>query len=173
MFALLSRTAYRLHEIGTAGWGTIGEAEGGKIAFVDGGNSSVIKTPAAELQRIRTAVVTTEKNRLTGATQKEGYLLAKLQPDSSGKIQCRAELTESTLEISSNELSSIGLESPGNGESTAALAKFCETARRIAEIRAAVNAAIRQRGGFIVLDGTLGAFNAAETKAMKELMAAA
>lgn len=173
MFALLSRTAYRLHEIGAAGWGTIGEAEGEKIAFVDGGNASIIRNPTAEMQRIRTAAVTTEKNKLTTAAQKEGYLLARLEPDSSGKIQCRAKLTESTLEISGNELSSIGLESPWNGESTAALTKFCEAARRVAEINAAMNAARRQRGGFIVLDGTLEAFNAAEMRAMNEMMAAA
>ncbi len=175
-FALLSKKDYRLHEIRRENWSPIpaaAENEHPIIAFVDGGNASIIKTPSAELQRIRTAVVTTEKNRLTKVAQKEGYLLAKLEPDSSGKIQCRAELTESTLEISSGDLSGVSLESSGNGESAAALTKFCETARRIAEIRAATNAARRQRGAFIVLDGTLEAFNAAEIMAIKELMAAA
>ena len=173
MKALFSKSGYRLHSIATEGWAVIGAAENSRAAFVDGGNASIIKTPVAEMQRIRTAVVVTAGKKMAEVRQKEGCLLAKLEPDSSGKIQCRAELAESTLEISSEDLSGIGIESRENGESTAALTKFCEKARRIAEISAATNAAKRQREGFIVLDGTLEAFNAAEMKAMKELMAAA
>ncbi len=166
MFALLSRTAYQLREITAAGWMAIGEAKGGKIAFVDGGNSSIIKTPAAELQRIRTAAVVISGKKLTEVVQKEGYLLAKLQPDSSGKLHFNAKLTDSTLEISNSYIE--GISSRDNE-----LTKFCEAARRIAEIKAAESAVKKLDGGFAVLDGTLEAFTENEKKALEKLFAAA
>lgn len=166
MLALLGRTAYRLHEITAAGWMPIGEAKGGKIAFVDGGNSQIIKTPAAELQRIRTAAVITSAKKLTEVAQKEGYLLAKLQPDSSGKLHFNAKLTDSTLEISNSDVEGINI---GGNE----LAKFCEAARRLAEIKAAESAVKKLDGGFAVLDGTLEAFAESEKEALEGLFAAA
>ena len=173
MLALLNRTAYRLHDIIASGWTDIGQADKSRATFVDGGNSSIIKTPAAELQRIRTAAVATENNKLAEAVQKEGYLLVKLELDDAGKIRCKAELKESTLELGSDDLSGIAYETAGTGENTSALVKFCETARRLAEMNAAQNAVMRKRSKFIVLDGTLEAFNAAEMRAIRELMAAA
>ena len=172
MLALLNRAAYRLHEITPSGWMSIGKAGKTRATFVDGGNSSIIKTPAAELQRIRTAAVATENNKLAEAIQKEGYLLAKLAPDEAGKIQCRPELRESTLEIGIDDLTGISSETAVKAANTDALVKFCETARRLAEIKTAQNAVIRKKSRFIVLDGTLEAFNAAEMRAIVELMAA-
>ncbi len=165
MHALLSRAAYRLHEITAAGWMPIGEAKTDKIAFVDGGNAPIIKTPAAELQRIRTAAVVTSGKKLTEVAQKEGYILAKLQPDSSGRMHFSARLTDSTLEISNSDI-----EGASNGNE---LTKFCEAARRIAEIKAAESAVRKLEGGFAVLDGTLEAFSENEKKALEGLFAAA
>ena len=176
MLALLNRTAYRLHEITASGWIRIGKAENSgnnRMAFVDGGNSSIIKTPAAELQRIRTAAVATENNKLTEAIQREGYLLAKLGSDEAGRIRCKPELTESTLEIGNGDLNGIPCEIAGTGENNASLVKFCETARKLAELKAAHTAARRQKSRFIVLDGTLEAFSETEEKAMGSLFAAA
>lgn len=166
MLALLSRTAYRLHEVTAAGWTPIGEAKEVKIAFVDGGNSQIIKTPAAELQRIRTAAVVTGGKKLIEVAQKEGYLLAKLQPDNSGKLHFNANLTDSTLEIRNSDVEGG---SSGNNE----LTKFCEAARRIAEIKAAERAVKNLDGGFAVLDGTLEAFSENEKKALEKLFASA
>lgn len=166
MLALLSRTAYRLREITAAGWMAIGEAKGGRIAFVDGGNASLISTPSAELQRIRTAAVVISGKKLTEVTQKEGYLLAELHPDSSGKLHFNAKLTDSTLETSNSYVEGINI---GGNE----LAKFCEAARRIAEIKAAESAVKKLDGGFAVLDGTLEAFSENEKKALEGLFAAA
>lgn len=165
MLALLSRTAYRLREITAAGWMPIGEAKTGKIAFVDGGNSSIVKTPAAELQRIRTAAVVTSGKKLIEVTQKEGYLLAKLQPDSSGRLHFSAKLNDSTLEISNSDVEGVS-----NGNE---LTKFCEAARRIAEIKAAESIVKKLDSGFAVLDGTLEAFSEKEKKALEGLFAAA
>ncbi|MBI2176239.1 hypothetical protein HYU40_02715 [Candidatus Woesearchaeota archaeon] len=166
MLALLGTAAYRLHEITAAGWMPIGEAKGGKIAFVDGGNSPIIKTPAAELQRIRTAAVATSGKKLTEVAQKEGYILARLQPDSSGKLHFNAKLTDSTLEIGSSDIE--GISSKENE-----LTKFCEAARRIAEIKTAESAVKKLDGGFAVLDGTLEAFSENEKKALEGLFSAA
>ncbi len=166
MLALLSRTAYRLHEITAAGWTATGEAKGGKIAFVDGGNASIVKAPAAELQRIRTATVAVNGKKLAEVAQKEGYLLAKLQPDSSGRLHFSARLTDSTLGISNSNVEGLN---GVDGE----LTKFCEAARRIAEIKAAENIVKKLNCGFAVLDGTLETFSENEKKAMDGLFAAA
>ena len=173
MLALLNKAAYRLHEITPSGWMSIGKAGKSRATFVDGGNSSIIKTPAAELQKIRTAAIATENNKLAEAIQKEGYLLAKLAPDEAGKIRCNAELRESTLEIGINDFTGISSETAVTAANTDALVKFCETARRLAETKAAQNAVMRKKSRFVVLDGTLEAFNAAEMRAIAELMAAA
>ncbi len=182
--ALLNKNNYQLHEIKRDNWKAIPAGSESAIAFVDGGNAEVVKTPAAELHRIRTAVIFTYSNKMAKARQKEGYLLARAVVGSNGKVSCEAEFFESSLDKISDGGSAIKIESneladaiPEN-DTSAALGKAAGDIRRLCEIAAAKWAA-KELGKnktaekLVVLDGTLEAFTETERKEILQLIAEA
>ena len=183
-FALLSKNSYRLHELSRESWNSLQPAAAdagnkGAIAFVDGGNAEMLKTPAAEIHRIRTAVVVISGKKLALARQKEGYAIIKASVDNvngEGKLLYEAKFFNSNLDgmLDGNtlEFQTGELAASGNGE---AMGKAAEIIRKLAELAAARWAAqkLGDSVNAIVLDGTLETFGSKEQKGMELLKAEA
>lgn len=184
MLALLNGKRYRICEIKRENWQPIATNEGGAIAsFVDGGSAGLLKTPAAELQRVRTATITVAGNKIVAAKQREGYALIKTDAieNSSGKISYSAAFIDSNLDIAKegNKIA-FGKSELLEGDSMeTALTRAGGAVRRLAELAAARKAAEELSNmkeevkRFAVLDGTLETFSERESRAMDDLAAAA
>ncbi len=172
MLTLLNERKYRLCEIKKENWQPIEAGESGAIAaFVDGGNACLIKTPAAELHKIRTAVVVVSGKKITAVKQKEGYVLARAQV-AEGKLKHITEVFDSDLDY--NGKLEIEAHAAGNEQETP-LGKAAETARKLSELAAARKAAsiLKGENKFVVMDGTLETFGSEEKKGMENLRAEA
>ncbi len=157
------------------------------VAFVDGGNAEIVKTPSAEIHRVRTAAVATSGSRIAMVRQKEGFLTVKASVQDSGKIVYKAQLFDSNLDrpVTENngflELESFGISPAAAENDGSGLGRAAGAMRRILEL-AAANLFIEKGlsknydGGtrkFIVLDGTLETFSSREKSEMESLLAAA
>ena len=184
-FALLSKNSYRLHELKRENWSSLQPASdaGNKvaIAFVDGGNSEMIKTPAAEIHRIRTAVAITSGKKLALARQKEGYAIIRTLVNDAGgdgKLLYEARFFDSNLDggmLDGDTLEFQYGELAASGNGATALGKAAEIIRKLAELAAARWAAqkLGNSGSIVVLDGTLETFGSKEQKGMELLKAEA
>ena len=186
---MLSGKDYRLYEVKKENWQPIAAEETSPvIAFVDGGNAELLKTPAANLHRIRTAVVFVARNKLIRVRQKEGYILVKAtvkqaEGQASSKVTYKAEFFDSDLDETSAgknkaaEFNSWELSTDENNSH--ALNKAAESVRRLCEISAvrwAVKELAKNEGNakkFVVTDGTLEAFFEKEKNEMAPLYAEA
>lgn len=172
MRAFLSANRYGLYDLKKESWKPIAAVDGmPEIAFVDGGNACIVRTPAAELHNIRTAVVVVSGKKITAVKQKEGYVLARVQV-AEGKLKCIAEIFDSNLDYNGNL--EIEAYAAGNGQETP-LGKAAETVRKLSELAAARKAAgmLRGENKFVILDGALETFSSEEKKEMEALRAEA
>jgi hypothetical protein len=179
-FVLLDGKNYSLNEIRKEGWQSFKHPGNESVtAFVDGGNTELVKTPILELQRIRTAVVFVSEKKIVKVRQKEGYLLVSSSVV-DGKVVYSAELFDSNLDemikgksgklkFDKNEVM-FGTYSQEN-----ALGKVVDIVRRISEL-AAARQAIKQlsemdgsRNKFVVLDGALEVFTETEKAEIEAL----
>ncbi len=170
MRAFLSANRYGLYDLKKESWKPIPAIDGmPEIAFVDGGNACVIRTPAAELHKIRTAVVVVSGKKIKAVKQKEGYVLARAQV-AEGKLKYVAEIFDSNLYYNGK----IEIEAYAAGsEQETPLGKVAEKVRKLSELAAARKAASMLRGEnkFVILDGTLETFGSEEKKEMEALRA--
>lgn len=186
MFALLNRKSYKLYDLSKDKWIPIAAARGnGAVtAFVDGGNASLVSTPAAELQRIRTAAVAVVAGRIAAVRQKEGDVIVRATVDGE-KVTYAAELFDSSLELS-QESKSLAFDKNeiaiSESSHATAAGKAAEAVRRLAELAAAKAAvkelAERHSGHYdgrkiVIVDGTLETFSEKEGRTMNDLAAAA
>ena len=176
-----------LYELKKEGWKPLPqESADSLIAFVDGGNAEIVKTPSAEIHRIRTATVATSGSRIAMVRQKEGYLIVKAAVKDRGKTGYKAQLFDSNLDhpVAENngflELESFGISPAAAENDGSGLGRAARTTRRLLELATGTAAAKElwknSEGGakkLIVLDGTLETFSSKEKSEMESLLAAA
>ncbi len=172
MRAFLSANRYGLYDLKKEDWEPIPAIdELPEIAFVDGGNACLIRTPTAELHKIRTAVVVVSGKKIVAVKQKEGYVLVRAQVI-EGRLKCRTEEFDSDLDY--NGSLEVEAHAAGNAQETL-LGKAAETTRKLSELAAARKAAsiLKGENRFVVMDGTLETFGSEEKKGMETLRAEA
>ncbi|MBI2580653.1 hypothetical protein HYV85_02495 [Candidatus Woesearchaeota archaeon] len=186
MLALMNRKVYKLYDLSKDKWIPIAAARGNSAVtvFVDGGNASLVSTPTAELQRLRTAAVAVAAGRIASVRQNEGDIIVRVAVDGE-KVAYATELFDSGLELS-QESKSLAFEKSeiaiSEGSNATAAGKAAEAVRRLAEI-AAAKAAVKEladRHGWhyggrkiVIVDGALETFSEKESRAMNDLAAAA
>ena len=177
-----------LYELKKEGWKPLPQQSASSVvAFVDGGDAEIVKTPSAEIHRLRTAAVATSGSRIAMVRQKEGYLLAKTAVQAGGRITYKAQLFDSNLDhpVTENngffEFESFGISPAAAENDGSGLGRAAGTTRRLLEL-AAANLFIEKclsknyDGGtrkFMVLDGTLETFTRKEKNEMESLFTAA
>lgn len=177
-----------LYDLKKDGWQQLPDAHPDTVtAFVDGGNAAIIKTPAAEIHLVRTAVVVISGKKISAVRQKEGYLLVK--PDvKNGRVSYKAQLLDSNLSMpvpATEKGGLLELESPGIAAAalendSSGIGRAAGMARRILELAAAKAIAKELASHYsgtakklVVLDGTLETFNSREKSEMESLLASA
>ncbi|HIG98767.1 TPA: DNA double-strand break repair nuclease NurA [Candidatus Woesearchaeota archaeon] len=168
-YALLNGKEYSLYPLEKEGWKPIGDSTGNaNAAFVDGGNACIVKAPAAELHRVRTAVAITRGKRLVKVEKQEGFVLATAEIADG-----RESYTARILPEPGKEASSTLRFGAGEITSQTPLTKAAEATRKTMEIAAALQALKHLKGGFLLLDGTLEALTGKEKECVTNLALAA
>jgi hypothetical protein len=169
--ALLDKTSYTVYDLKKESWKKLEGIDDATlaVAFVDGGQCEIFRSPAAELHRIRTAVVIISGNKMVSARQKEGFALATSKVENE-KQRHIVEFFDSNLDCNLK----IELDKQEhNAENDTGLSKAAGTARRLSEI-AAAKWALHElpmiQDKILVLDGTLETFSDKELDELNSLI---
>src|SRR3989338_3633453 len=147
---------------------------GGKIAFIDGGSSEIIKSPNFSLNLIRVYCAMYENNKRVKSKKTEFYSFISAK-NISNELFYNADfirLNDEGSIIPNNEdlLFSSQDETIRQGITRASISSVANIIRRFSEIKAAINVIDNlEKNDMIVLDGSLQCTYTNEGKYLKEL----
>ncbi len=140
-----------------ANYRAIGRGAGKALLFIDGGNCEIVSAPGMALQLIRNAAVVVKGNRIMSSRKREFYALASTE-EKEGRKRTAARIY-SGREIETAE-----------GKANTGIAAFCDSLRKASEIKFAIETmGSIEKGGIVVLDGTLEAIDDMEKLHFDEL----
>jgi hypothetical protein len=133
---------------------TIPENNIARIAFIDGGNTSIIESPNLSVQFIRLFAGLYKSNKKIKSIKHEFFILSQIQ---NKKIASRIFPIDSNLKIEDQDLEFDLLDKTlREGNEPAKVSTIANCARRFGEILLAVKIAdVLQKNDIIILDGDL------------------
>ncbi len=155
--AEFSDRKYRAIGFSEANYREIGKGAGKALLFIDGGNCEIVSTPGMSLQLIRNAAVVVKGNRMASSRKREFYALASTE-EKEGRKRTVARI------YSGKETETA------EGKANMGIAAFCDSLRKASEIKFAIETlGMIEKGGMVVLDGTLEAVDDMEKRHLDEL----